>query len=63
MVSEQLEDKDKNNELKRIDKLERQVERLIKHILKGIQMFENTLQAMVCADKMEGLKGIDYYLV
>lgn len=46
--------------MKRIEKLEKQVDRFSRHILKEIQMFENTLEAMVVADEKEELQGIDF---
>ena len=46
--------------MKRIEKLEKQVDRFSRHILKEIQMFENTLEAMVIADEKEELQGIDF---
>jgi|TARA_B110000305_G_C19434983_1_gene638389 hypothetical protein len=46
--------------MKRIEKLEKQVDRFSRHILKEIEMFENTLEAIVLADEKEELKGIEY---
>lgn len=46
--------------MKRIEKLEKQIDRFSRHILKEIEMFENTLEAIVIADDKEELKGIEY---
>ncbi len=46
--------------MKRIEKLEKQIDRFSRHILKEIEMFENTIEAIALADQKEELKGIDY---
>ena len=51
LISDELDQKgDANSEMKRIEKLEKQVERFSRHILKEIEMFENTLEAIAIAD-------------
>lgn len=61
LISDELDQKgDANNEMKRIEKLEKQIDRFSRHILKEIEMFENTLEAIVIADDKEELKGIEY---
>jgi hypothetical protein len=52
LISDELDQKgDANSEMKRIEKLEKQVDRFSRHILKEIEMFENTLEAIAIADE------------
>jgi hypothetical protein len=46
--------------MKRIEKLEKQIDRFSRHIIKEIEMFENTLEAIALADQREELQGIEY---
>ena len=48
-------------EMKRIEKLEKQVDRFSRHILKEIEMFENTLEAIAIADEKQELKDISLF--
>ena len=47
--------------MKRIEKLEKQVDRFSRHILKEIEMFENTLEAIAIADEKQELKDIPLF--
>jgi len=61
LISDELDQKgDVNNEMKRIEKLEKQIDRFSRHIIKEIEMFENTLEAIALADQREELQGIEY---
>ena len=61
LISDELDQKgDANNEMKRIEKLEKQIDRFSRHIIKEIEMFENTLDAMALLDSKEEFRGIDY---
>lgn len=62
LISDELDQKgDANSEMKRIEKLEKQVERFSRHILKEIEMFENTLEAIAIADAKQELKDISLF--
>ena len=51
LISDELDQKGEvNNEMKRIEKLEKQIDRFSRHIIKEIEMFENTLEAIALAD-------------
>lgn len=58
LISDELDQKgEANNEKKRIEKLERQIDRFSRHIYKQIEMFENTLESIVVADQMPELQA------
>lgn len=62
LISDELDQKgDANSEMKRIEKLEKQVDRFSRHILKEIEMFENTLEAIAIADEKQELKDISLF--
>jgi len=60
LISDELDQKgDANNEMKRIEKLDKQIDRFSRHVLKEIEMFENTIESIVMADTNEILKEIE----
>jgi hypothetical protein len=62
LISDELDQKgDTNSEMKRIEKLEKQVDRFSRHILKEIEMFENTLEAIAIADEKQELRDISLF--
>jgi len=51
LISDELEQKgDSNNEMKRIEKLDKQIERFSRHVLREMEMFEDTLEKILTAD-------------
>lgn len=61
LISDELDQKgETNNEMKRIEKLEKQIDRFSRHIVKEVEMFENTLEAIYIAGCRKELEGVDY---
>lgn len=61
LISDELDQKgEANSEKKRIEKLEKQVERFSSQIHKQIKNFEKTLEAIIIADQKPELQGVDY---